>query len=143
MQFCSGQVTVPPSIPNRWGACAACSHCASFLLHLICHLVASEAGNSLLNMILDSLFLPLIRYFSTLLMKKQVEAQWCHTWCMNLLMCRWLSAVRYHNMCQHCCKCPQNGPSQALPHTSHSKILLFIALSESLTRNFLHFGLCL
>lgn len=31
-------------------ACSASSYCASFLLHLICHLVASEVGNSSLNM---------------------------------------------------------------------------------------------
>lgn len=131
VQFCSGQVTVPPAMPSRWGACSACSYCASFLLHLICHLVASEEGNSLLNMILDSLLLPVVRYFSSLLMEKQVEAQHCHTWlswCMNLLTCRWLSAVRYHKMCQHCCKCPQNSPSQVSPLTSHSKFLLLIAL---------------
>lgn len=124
-------VTVPPAMPSRWGACSACSYCASFLLHLICHLVASEEGNSLLNMILDSLLLPVVRYFSSLLMEKQVEAQHCHTWlswCMNLLTCRWLSAVRYHKMCQHCCKCPQNSPSQVSPLTSHSKFLLLIAL---------------
>lgn len=124
-------VTVPPAMPSRWGACSACSYCASFLLHLICHLVASEEGNSLLNTILDSLLLPVVRYFSSLLMEKQVEAQHCRTWlswCMNLLTCRWLSAVRYHKMCQHCCKCPHNSPSQVSPLTSHSKFLLLIAL---------------
>lgn len=40
----------PAVMPDHWGACSASSYCASFLLHLICHLVASEVGNSLLNM---------------------------------------------------------------------------------------------
>lgn len=112
----------PPVMPDRWGACPASSYRASFLLHLTCHLVASEVGNCFLN--------------KTLIGIGSAGCSLCqHCYGRSKLPC---SALQ----CTPATLLRDNHPKSSLS-SAPAKFLLLIAISENPIRNFHQLGLCL